>query len=340
MPSDISPILQEVQRLAPGLHHAGTFSPAGLRAIARHAEAVPIQCSIETGSGASTLLLSHLSSDHTVFALDFGTGSIRSIERSPLLRRQVVTFVEGPTQQTLPRHEFKNRLQLALLDGPHGYPFPDLEYYFIYPHLDPGALLIVDDIHIPTITNLFDFLSEDAMFALQEIVENTAFFRRTDAPTFSPIGDGWETQRYNQRPFARTAAQPVFAAPPERSEQPVPFYVDEFGPISDPANAAAPLRIPRGQGLGLSGWALDPARQSPASAIDLVLDGVPYRAAVRVPRGDIAQLYGRRDYLRSGFNTELPAALMTTGPHELEVRVLISANQRYVPAVRFQFEVV
>jgi hypothetical protein len=93
-----------------------------------------VRHSIETGSGASTLLFSHLSEDHTVFAMDAGTGSIRAIETSPLLRRETVTFVEGPTQVTLPLHVFPHRLQVALIDGPHGYPFPDLDYY-LYQHL-------------------------------------------------------------------------------------------------------------------------------------------------------------------------------------------------------------
>ncbi len=131
-----------------------------------------IHHSVETGSGASTLLFSHLSEHHTVFALDGGSGSIANIRRSPLLRPNVVTFVEGPTQATLPRHRFTESLQLVLIDGPHGYPFPDLEYYFLYPHLETGALFILDDIHIPTVQNLFRFLRRDAMFELEEVVQN------------------------------------------------------------------------------------------------------------------------------------------------------------------------
>src|SRR5436190_535356 len=120
----------------------------------------------ETGSGASTLLFSHLSEHHTVFALDGGSGSVTNVRRSPLLRQDVVTFVEGPTQATLPQYRFTEKMQLVLIDGPHAYPFPDLEYYFLYPYLETGALLILDDIHIPTVHNLFQFLRRDAMFRL------------------------------------------------------------------------------------------------------------------------------------------------------------------------------
>ena len=159
-----SDVLSEIIRISPTLHTAGTFSAATLEAFIRHVSARPPRHSVETGAGASTLLLSHLSEHHTVFALDGGTGSLRSVQESPLLRREAVTFVEGPSQSTLPGHEFVQPIQAALIDGPHAYPFPELEYYYLYPHLETGALLIVDDIHIPTITHLFDFLCADEMF--------------------------------------------------------------------------------------------------------------------------------------------------------------------------------
>lgn len=174
-----------------------------LRAIARHLAERSIQHSAETGSGASTLLFSHFSGQHTVFADDAGSGSVRNVEASTLLRPGVVRFIEGPTQRTLPSHPFPSRLQAALLDGPHAYPFPDLEYYFLYPHLDPGALLIVDDIQIRSVHNLFEFLRRDRMFRLDEVVHTTAFFTRTNASTFSPTADNWWEQEYNRRPLLR-----------------------------------------------------------------------------------------------------------------------------------------
>jgi hypothetical protein len=205
MPEELAKeeILRRILEVAPGLHTAKTLSPGALERIAWHAGRLEVRHSAETGSGASTLLLSHWSRQHTVFALDEGSGSIVNVRRSPLLRPGTVTFVEGPTQQTLPQHRFTESLQLALLDGPHGYPFPDLEYFYFYPHLDAGAVLIVDDIHIRSVHNLFEFLCRDAMFRLVEVVDKTAFFRRTEAPVFPPFGDGWWDQNYNRRPLRR-----------------------------------------------------------------------------------------------------------------------------------------
>jgi len=202
LPQSIDQVLRQVLELRATLHGAGSLSADALSAIARHARTRPIQHSAETGCGATTLLLSHISESHTVFTLDIGD-SLSSVRRSALLRPEVVTFVEGPSQRTLPKHHFPEKLQLALIDGPHAYPFPDLEYYFLYPHLDRGALLILDDIQIRSIHNLFEFLRSDAMFRLDEVVRSTAFFTRTDAPAFDPMGDGWPQQGYNARTLSR-----------------------------------------------------------------------------------------------------------------------------------------
>lgn len=184
------------------LHGAGTVSARTLAALVRHTSTRAIRHSAETGCGATTLLISHLSQDHTVFALDVGA-SVSNARRSPLLRGQVVTFVEGPSQIMLQQHRFREKLQLVLLDGPHAYPFPDLEYYFLYPHLEAGALFILDDLQIPTINNLFRFLRRDRMFQLDEVVRNTAFFTGTDAQAVDPLGDGWRGQAYNEHTLLR-----------------------------------------------------------------------------------------------------------------------------------------
>lgn len=197
----VDSLVEEIAQLPANWHRAGTMSEPVLRAIIRLARGQKIFHSVETGSGKTTLLFSHLSAHHKVFAAEGNNGSITVVRESPLLNRSTVEFIEGSTQVTLRQHQFEQKLQLVLLDGPHGYPFPDLEYYYLYPHLDTNALLIVDDIHIPTIHRLFEFLREDEMFRMVEVVDTTAFFKRTQAPLFDPEGDGWWLQEYNKKRF-------------------------------------------------------------------------------------------------------------------------------------------
>jgi hypothetical protein len=168
-----------------------------------------------------------------VFAVDdAGNGdSLAQVLRSDLLRRERVTFVIGPTQRTLPAHKFDHPFQMVLLDGPHGYPFPELEYYYFYIHLVEDGILIVDDIHIPTIFRLYEFLAEDDMFDRLEVVRTTAFFRRNSTPLFDPLQDGWWLQRYNKVRF------PVQYPPIE------PTWLQKAGRLLPPPARSAARRV-------------------------------------------------------------------------------------------------
>ena len=103
------------------------------------------------------------------------------------------------TQKTLPNYRKFKKYDAILIDGPHGYPFPELEYYFLYPHIKTGGILIVDDVHIASIGRFADFLAEDEMFEFVELVSTTAVFRRTPTQLFDPTGDGWWQQDFNRR---------------------------------------------------------------------------------------------------------------------------------------------
>lgn len=204
MDKNISDLIDKIAELPSNWHDGGIVMPAGLRAIAEHAASIgPIRHSVETGSGATTLLFSHLSADHRVFAVD-GGNSISEVRKSPLFKSENVTYVEGFTQVTLPNYTLPNKVQIALIDGPHGYPFPDLEYFYFYPIIETGGLLVVDDIPIPTIARMFDIIKADDMFELLDIVnDKMAIFKRTSAATIDPHSDSWFLQGYNRAHYKK-----------------------------------------------------------------------------------------------------------------------------------------
>jgi hypothetical protein len=211
-------VLAEICALGNDWHGAGTVSDGALQAMLERSPR-PLARSAETGTGRSTLLLSNLSGRHVVFTKDDrGDGdSLDRVRSSPLFISTDVDFVIGPTQLTMPSYTFAGDLDLAFIDGPHGFPFPALEYYYLYPRLCTGGLLIIDDVHIPSINFMFRFLARDDMWRLDEVVGNTAFFSRTDAPTFDPLGDGWWLQGYNKSAFEGTWLSRL------RSRAPAPF---------------------------------------------------------------------------------------------------------------------
>jgi hypothetical protein len=182
-------------------HDSGNLGPEVLKRIHETAGTYPGCVSAETGCGLSTIVLSHSSVRHTCFTLGEGN-SLAKVRAEPLLRAENVDFVIGPSQRTLPSHEFAQPLHVALIDGPHGWPFPELDYYHFYPHIVAGGTLIVDDIHIPTIARMCEVLREDAMWEHAGDVRTTSFFRRTSAPLLDPTGDDWWKQNFNKRRFA------------------------------------------------------------------------------------------------------------------------------------------
>lgn len=200
-----SEALKRIRKLDDSFHEAGIFDQEALAYLIDQAGRRSVRHSAETGSGVSTLALSWLSANHTVFTLshygEIPNESFENVRDSQLLNGATTDFQLGPVQSTLPRYEFSHPLDLVVIDGPHGFPFPQLEYYYFYPQIAAGGLLVVDDIHIPTVRWLHEFLLDDEMFRLQCCIGNTSFFERTDSPTFNPLGDDWWKQGYNRKRF-------------------------------------------------------------------------------------------------------------------------------------------
>ena len=162
-------------------HPWDAMAPAALESIARRG---PFQFTAETGCGGSTIVLSQISKHHTAFALEGGERTITGLRNYSSFQTGTVSFVEGETKQTLPLHTFKDRLDLVLLDVPHAYPLPQLEFAYLAPHVKVGGWIVLDDIQIPLFHELVQFMKSESGFALEEVAVPTAFFRKTrDTPS-------------------------------------------------------------------------------------------------------------------------------------------------------------
>jgi hypothetical protein len=160
-----------------------------------------MEATAETGCGRTTILFSNKSASHTVFTFDDKdqeNSSVNSALDCPLTKTENLRWIFGPTQKTVPSYNHST-YDAVLLDGPHAWPCPELEYFFFYPHIRNDGFLIVDDVHIPTIARMADVIAEDEMWETAGVFGTTAVFKRTDAPTFFRYGDGWEVQYFNRR---------------------------------------------------------------------------------------------------------------------------------------------
>jgi hypothetical protein len=183
---------------ASGFHPWDAMSPAALSGILRRG---PFRSSAETGCGGSTSVLSHASDRHIAFAIEGEDRTITELRRQSDLRAWNVIFVEGETRSTLPRYDFEGELDLVLLDGPHAYPMPQIEFAYIYPRIRTGGWLVIDDIQIPSVHELFRFLQKESSVVLEEVAVRTAFFRRVSATGCGP--DGWALQGMNRHTILR-----------------------------------------------------------------------------------------------------------------------------------------
>lgn len=190
-------------------HDSGNLNPAVLRAIANHATRIQARETVETGCGLSTVILSVIADCHHCFTIA-GGNALEQVQNVSHIRLDRVNFIIGPSQVTVPRHSFARPLDLVLIDGPHGFPFAHLEYFYFYQRVRKGGILVVDDIHIPTVRQMYDVLRDDKMWIHLEDVLTTAFFQRSDAPMFDPYGDGWERQQFNQRHFEDSALMDLY----------------------------------------------------------------------------------------------------------------------------------
>ena len=183
---------------ASGFHPWDAMSPAALSAILKRG---PFRSTVETGCGGSTIVLSHGSERHKAFAIDGKDRTISALRLQSDLRIERVGFVEGETKDTLPHYRFEGEVDLVLLDGPHAYPLTQLEFAYLFPRIRSGGWLVMDDIQIPSVYELFQFLKKESSVVLEEVVVRTAFFRRVGAVEGGP--DGWELQGINRHTVLR-----------------------------------------------------------------------------------------------------------------------------------------
>ena len=110
----------------------------------------------------------------------------------------------------LPRWEGRP-LDLALIDGAHGFPYPILDWWNVAPHLKTGGHLVLDDAYLPAIAPIVDHCRESAAWRIEEAVSFRTAHRVKRADDPAPFEPGPEAARARMRfaylpPHRRVAA--------------------------------------------------------------------------------------------------------------------------------------
>jgi predicted O-methyltransferase YrrM len=134
---------------------------------------------LETGAGASTMIFAAAEAKH--HAVTPVADEERRIREACAVRGiddSHVTFHVGASQDVLPTLD-PTPLDLVLLDGAHGFPYPVLDWWYLSRRLKPGARMLLDDAYLPAVATIVDYVRAADMWELEEPVSfRTACIRK------------------------------------------------------------------------------------------------------------------------------------------------------------------
>jgi hypothetical protein len=155
-------LTDDLRASPPGLHGAGDeywgLAWAALGWLEDNVS--PGMATLETGSGSSTLVFAAAGAEHEAVTPD---AAEEERIRRECDRRGIdsssVRFRIGPSHEVLPRLPARP-LDLVLLDGAHGFPYPVLDWWYVAPHVRVGGLVLLDDAYMPPVRVVVDALRE------------------------------------------------------------------------------------------------------------------------------------------------------------------------------------
>jgi hypothetical protein len=148
---------------------------------------------VETGAGATTLLFCCLEPGALVSIAPsaelrdriFAEAAKRQIDVTPLF------FVCDRSEHALPRIAAdRNRFDVGLIDGSHNWPSVFVDFCYINMMMPAGATLFVDDIHLYSVSQLFNLLRQQEEFEYVGLDDKMATFRKLVDRPFLPEWNG------------------------------------------------------------------------------------------------------------------------------------------------------
>jgi hypothetical protein len=168
----VTSLVEQLRREPPGLHAGGAeywgLAWPALEWLER--EVRPGMATLETGSGASTLVFAAGGAEHVAVtpAADEAERFHAECERRGIDASRV-RFEVGLSHEVLQRLEARP-LDLVLVDGAHGFPYPVLDWWFAAPHVRIGGRILLDDAYMPPVRGLVDALRAQPHWEVERAV--------------------------------------------------------------------------------------------------------------------------------------------------------------------------
>ena len=169
MPSTLT---DRLRAAPPGIHGAGDeyWGLAWPALEWLEAELREDMATLETGSGASTMVFASAGTEHIAVTPDAEEETrIREACSELGVSSERVSFQVGFSHDMLPRLAGRP-LDLVLLDGAHGFPYPILDWWYVARHVKVGGRILLDDAYLPPVTAVVDHARETPAWEVEGAV--------------------------------------------------------------------------------------------------------------------------------------------------------------------------
>jgi len=159
---------------------------------------------LETGLGVSTALFLGLGAAHIcVVPSDAEVETLRRYCEEHAIPTDGLRVELGRSEDVLPRLE-SEALDVVLIDGAHGFPTPMIDWFYGAGRLRRGGVVVVDDLQLPAVAIMADFLDADPRW---EPVGRTAKWAAFERLSEGPLAEDWYVQPFltRQRPLWKRA---------------------------------------------------------------------------------------------------------------------------------------
>lgn len=149
---------------------------------------------LETGLGISTALFTIWQCTHTsVVPWRIEANRLFEYLKEHGIETDTLTVAVGYSHEVLPLLD-PQPLDLAFIDGGHGFPLAIIDWFYSASRLVEGGVLVLDDLHLRSVTaGLVDFLTEDPRWTPLESTEKWAAWRRESS---GPLHEEWTAQPF------------------------------------------------------------------------------------------------------------------------------------------------
>ena len=131
----------------------------------------PTMTTLETGSGASTVVFAAAGASHVAISpFEEERDRIASYCKQEGIALDRFRFISESSHTALVSTWNPEPLDIVLIDGAHSFPFPILDWYYTAPHLRVGGHLLVDDAYQPTVNMLVRFLRRSPSWELKAVL--------------------------------------------------------------------------------------------------------------------------------------------------------------------------